>query len=141
MRQMSSSVLWSHPAGSHLLTPVPSKGTQLLFSHFTSSSVENSSSELGCLTLFPVSHLQVKEPQISKLKGSKFSLSASNYHPPHHLSRKLLGSLNPYRLSQSKLLHPAEEIANILGGIWITTYLPTSCVITVNNPLSWLNWV
>lgn len=100
MRQMSSLGLWSHPAGSHLLTPVPSKGTQLLFSHFTSSSVENSSSELGCLTLFPISHLQVKKPQISKLKGSKFSLSASNYHPPHHLSSKLLGSLNPYRLSQ-----------------------------------------
>lgn len=67
-------------------------GTQLLFPHFTSRPVENSGSELGCLTLFPISHWEWRSPRSQSWKEPNSTVQRLTNCPPH-ISHKLAVSL------------------------------------------------
>lgn len=115
-------------------------GTQLLFSHFTSSPVENSSSELGCLTLLPRSHWKWLSPKSQSWKGAISTFQPLTNHLLHVSLTNSQATSQPYRLSQSKLSHQAEEIANRPERIWMTICFPTSHLITVNNLVYLSEW-
>lgn len=86
-RQTPSSGLWSCPAGSHLLMSVPSNR----YTAFVSTLYLPPCGEFQQWAWLPdtFSHksLRVMKPQISKLKGTKFYLPASNKLSSTYLSQ------------------------------------------------------